>query len=105
MEISPDTVISASPYFQNRTQRQRACQVDLLIHTQYTLHICEIKFQRSISSSIIKDIQKKLETLTAPKSLSKRPTLIHCGELSPAIGESDYFDHIISIDSLLEVDE
>ena len=95
----------ASPYFQNRTQRQRACQVDLLIHTQYTLHVCEIKFQRSISSSIIHETQEKLEALAAPKSVSLRPTLIHCGELTPAIQESEYFDHIISLDSLLEVDE
>jgi len=31
--IVPESIVSAAPYFQRKTQRQKGCQVDLLIHT------------------------------------------------------------------------
>ena len=101
MNIAPDTVISASPYYQNRTRRQQACQIDLLIHTRYTLHVCEIKFQQVIPATVIKETQAKIATLTAPKSLSIRPTLIYGGKISETLEQSHYFDHLISFESLL----
>ncbi|MCP4133610.1 MAG: AAA family ATPase [bacterium] len=101
LSININSLKSAAPYFQRKTQRQEACQVDLLIQTKYTLYICEIKFRNKIPGSIIKDVQKKIDTIKAVKTFSIRPVLIYSGSLDQGISDEDYFDKIICFDELL----
>ncbi|OQY49588.1 MAG: hypothetical protein B6240_02990, partial [Desulfobacteraceae bacterium 4572_87] len=56
--IDYNSIISASPYFQNATRANKgACQIDLLIQTKFnTLYLCEIKFSNKIGRSIINEI-------------------------------------------------
>ena len=104
LEISPEKVISASPYFQRKTKRQRACQIDLLIHTPRTIYICEIKFRQQIDGNIIDEVEEKVRKIYAPrtvKALSWKTVLIYVGELNPQVVAEDYFDKILPLDNLL----
>ena len=93
---------SASPYFQNKTKRQQACQIDLLIDTKYAIYICEIKFRKCITTKVIDEIQEKAKCLKYDSSKSLRKVLIYVGELSQTVKESDAFDHMISFDRFLK---
>jgi len=101
LDISPSSIVSAAPYFQNKTQRQEACQIDLLIDTKFTLYVCETKFQKKISSDIINEVLTKIKRLKVSKTLSVRPVLIYEGELSERIARENFFSHIIRFNDLL----
>lgn len=99
--INMNTVISATPYFQSRTQRKKPCQIDLLIETKYTLYVCEIKFRKMIHKAVINEVQRKIARLKSPKGLTVRPVLIYSGKLAFGVEEEGYFDKIIHFDKLL----
>ncbi len=101
LDISPASILSASPYFQNKTLRKEACQVDLLIQTRHTLYVCEIKFREKITPSIVDEVKEKIRKLKIAKTVSVRPVLIYEGELSPKIQNENYFSHLISFSDFL----
>lgn len=101
LKISPEQVRSASPYFQNRTGRQEACQVDLLIDTKYAVYVCEIKFQRRLTVSVVEEVAEKVGKLKVEAGKSLRRVLIHMGELGKAIEEGAGFDEVVSFERFL----
>ncbi|HLD44593.1 MAG TPA: helix-turn-helix domain-containing protein, partial [bacterium] len=96
-----NSVVSCSPYFQKTTQRKQACQIDLLIQTKNTIYVCEIKFKKNISASVIKEVQDKIVKLKTPKSVTIRPVLIYCGCLATELKYDDFFSHKINADAFL----
>ena len=102
LHISPSSVLSSAPYFQHKTQRKAACQVDLLIQCRYTLYLCEIKFNKKISSTIIEEVSDKIKKLALPNTISIRPVLIYQGELPPQISRANFFSHLIPFEQLLK---
>lgn len=85
-------------YFQTKTQRQEACQIDILIQTKSRLYICECKLlNEDVGTGIIKEVQTKIDRLTKDKKLSCHPVLIHANGVSHSVEESDYFDRIIDL--------
>ena len=103
LEIPSESILSAAPYFQNRTARQKACQIDLLIRTRRTVYVCEIKFRMSIPVSVIDELEEKIQCLKLPKSASVRPVLIYAGEHASSISSEDYFDAMIPFERFLEM--
>lgn len=101
LNIPPESIVSAAPYFQKKTLRKEACQVDLLIHTRYAAYICEIKYQSRIGSRVIKDINEKIIKLKLPKNLSVRPVLIYMGELSEKVKVSNIFNQYLPFEQML----
>jgi hypothetical protein len=101
LAININTVKSASPYFQRKTQRWKPCQIDLLIETKFTFYICEIKFRKMISKNVINEVQEKIERLKLPKGYTVRPILIYSGVLDSGIEEDGYFDNTLDFDRLL----
>lgn len=102
LEISPESLLSASPYFQNPTKLRPGCQVDLLIQTKYTTYLIEIKFCKTIGTEIINEVVQKIERLKIPKTVSLRPVLIYQGELSKQVIKENFFSHLIAFDDLLK---
>lgn len=90
-------ITNAGPFFQRATQRQKGCQIDLMIQTKHnTLYVCEIKFSTAeVKSSCVEEMEKKIENLSAPKGFSIRPVLIHVNGVSQAIKESEVFNEIV----------
>ncbi|MDF1759594.1 MAG: ATP-binding protein [Coxiellaceae bacterium] len=103
LNIAPETIISAAPYFQTKTTRQPSTQIDLLIHTQYTLYVCEIKFRKKIGTQVINEMVDKIKCLKTPEHLSVRPVLIYQGGLSDTVLRSNYFTHLIAFSDLLQI--
>ena len=101
LNIAPETIVSAAPYLQNKTKRQQGVQIDLLIHTQHTIYICEIKFRKKITTSIIDDVAEKIKRIKIPDNLSVRPVLIYQGTVSDTITKSNYFTDLIHFSDLL----
>lgn len=101
LHIPSSSVLSAAPYFQNKTKRQEACQIDLLIQCRYAVYVCEIKFCQKISSDVIEEVSEKIGKLSFSKGVSVRPVLIYQGELSPKIAQANFFTHLIPFDQFL----
>lgn len=102
--ISPDEIKSENPYFQRKTKHQSGCQIDYLIQTRFnTFYICEIKFsQNLIQGKIIQEIDKKMDALLKPKSISCRPVLIHINGVQDIINDSDFFSNVIDFSEIFK---
>ncbi|PJD94532.1 MAG: ATPase [Parachlamydia sp.] len=98
-------ITNAGPFFQRATQRQKGCQIDLMIQTRHnTLYICEIKFSASeIKSSVIEEVEKKIMNLSIPKRFSIRPVLVHVNGVSQSVKESETFNDIIDFSEFFEI--
>ena len=99
--LDSTTIMNYSPFFQNATQRKKACQIDLLIRTKSALYIVETKVREKIDASVIDEVREKIIRLKVPKSLAVRSALVYQGELEPSLKDSDYFDHLITFKQLL----
>lgn len=101
LRIAPSRLRSASPYFQNETRRQSACQIDLLIDTQYAVYVCEMKFRRKVPLSVVDEVIHKSTRLKIDKGRSLRRVLIYMGELEAGIEESGAFDELVAFERFL----
>ena len=102
LQIPSHSVLFAGPYHQSKTQRQRGCQIDLLIQTKRSVYLCEIKFRHQIASSVIQEVDRKVEALKLPKTKSIRTVLIYDGQLAPSIEEERVFDFLIPASAFFE---
>jgi AAA+ ATPase superfamily predicted ATPase len=100
--IDAGDIICENPFIQRKTTRTEGCQIDYLIQTKFNnLYICEIKFSKSaIGSSVIAEMQQKIDKLKFPKGFSYRPVLIHANGVTEEVIDSDYFSTIIDISAL-----
>lgn len=101
LEISPESLQSACPYFQNASKITPGCQIDLLIQTKYTTYLCEVKLCKTIGTEIIPEVLQKIERLKIPKTVSLRPVLIYQGEISKQLVKENFFSKIISFEDFL----
>lgn len=95
-------VLSAAPFRQHGTRRGEGCQIDLLIQTQRTAIIVEIKRKQRIDVGVIDEVEGKRKRLKVPAGMSMRTALVYDGELSPQIPAEGFFDFIIPFWKLLE---
>ena len=97
-------IVNAGPFFQRATKRQKGCQIDLMIQTKHNaLYVCEIKFSTSeIKSSVIEEMEKKIENLSSPKGFSIRPVLVHVNGVSQAVMESEVFNDIVDFSKFFD---
>ena len=101
LKISPESLYSASPYFQNATKSKPGCQIDLLIQTKHTIYLVEIKFCKMIGVEVIHEVVQKIQRLKIPKTISLRPVLIYQGELSKQVIKENFFSNLILFEDLL----
>jgi hypothetical protein len=95
-------VVNAGPYFQAKTKKLPGCQIDLMLRTKGSIYVFEIKCRKEIKFAVVEEVKKKVAALHAAPSLSVRTGLIFQGVLDPEIEKSDYFDHIVPFEELLE---
>ena len=102
--IMPEDIISENPFFQRKTSNTAGCQIDYMIQTRFnTIYVCEIKFsQDEIGTSIIPEMQKKIDAIKLPKSFSIRPVLIHVNGVNKRVLEEDYFANIVDVTEFLD---
>ncbi len=94
-------VLSASPYRRQAGRSGKGCQIDLLIQTERTALVVEIKRRKEIGRGIISDVKAKVDALEVSKDLSVRTALVYDGNLSPSVEADRYFDFVVDAKSLL----
>lgn len=99
--LEQSLVLSAAPYVQNSTKRNRGCQIDLLIRTERMLMVVEIKRKKQIGHDIIAEVEEKVRRLRYDRRLSIRTALVYDGHLSASVPADRYFDFIVPADELL----
>lgn len=97
-------VISAAPYMRKARKGMPGCQIDLLIQTERMALVVEIKRRKEIAHDIINDVQAKVDALKVSKKLSIRTALVYDGNLSPSVEADRYFDFIVPLKTLLNLD-
>lgn len=93
---------SAAPYSQRPTVRRAGCQIDLLLQSEKTLCVVEIKRRREIGVEVEKEVAAKVKALSVPKDVTVRTALVYEGHLSPQVDARGYFDAIVSIGEIIE---
>ncbi len=94
-------VLSAAPYVQNATNRNKGCQIDLLIRTARTLFVVEIKRKKHVRHDVIEEVAEKVRRLRHDKSMSIRTALVYDGELALSVPADRYFDFIVPAGKLI----
>lgn len=104
LNIKSDEIVNENPFFQKSTKRIPGCQVDYMIQTKFnSLYICEIKFSKNkIDTSVIKEMETKINNFKFPRGFSYRPVLIHVNGVNTDVTDSDYFSNIIDMGELLD---
>lgn len=102
IELGNTPILNAAPYFQSKTLRKEACQIDLLLRTKKSLYVVEIKLRSRIDHSCITDVQEKIRRLKLPKGTPCRTVLVYQGELDPGIADEDYFDYLVPFERMFE---
>ena len=100
--LESSLVLSASPYVQRGNSNHRGCQIDLLIQTQRSLFVVEIKRRKEIGIKIIDEVAEKVARLKRRKDLTVRTALVYAGELAKSVAAEDYFDFIVPAEELFE---
>ncbi len=100
--IDGATLLSASPYRRAAGRDGTAgVQVDLLLQTQRTAYVIEIKRRASIGESVADEIRKKVLRLGFRSTTSVRTVLVHDGMVSPRLRTEHLLDFIIPAQRLL----
>ena len=98
--LEQSLVLSAAPYVQKGTKHRKGCQIDLLIQTERTLFVVEIKRCKEIDHSIISEVEDKVKALKYDHRQSVRTALVYDGDLVASVPASRYFDFLISAEEL-----
>ena len=86
---------------QNKTERLKGCQIDLVIQTRKSVYCVEIKRQNSIGEKVVDECEEKISRLKVKKGRTVRPVLVYDGDLSKRIPADAFFSFIVSADKLL----
>ena len=100
--LSGKLVVSAAPFRCMRPSRGGGVQVDLLVQTEGTAHIVEIKRTRGeLGVEVADEIRRKAERLPVRSGMAVRTVLVYEGRLSRALQASDAIDVFVSASRLL----
>jgi len=94
LHLGGTTILNAAPY---RATGRDAVQVDLMIQTDETLYVVEVKRRKRILPTIVDEVKEKVRKIRRPKRISVRKGLIYDGNLAPAVRRGGYFDAIVDI--------
>ena len=73
-------------------------QIDMLIQTDDSMYVVEIKRRRQIEADIVDEVKAKVRAIRKPRGISIRKGLIYEGELAPSVKRCGYFDALVDID-------
>lgn len=98
-------VLSATPYRNMRKragQKTRGVQIDLLVQTQTTAYVVEIKRKNHIGAEVEDEVRQKIKRLPLREGVTARAALVYDGDLAPSVVGRGYFDAIIPARKLLD---
>ncbi len=99
-------IVSVGPYFQKKNSNNKgSCQIDLLIQDRLnSFYLCELKCQKMIDRTVVKEVERKVKILALPRRSSLRTVLIYEGELYPPHAEEikNSFFKILRLEQFLQ---
>lgn len=95
-------LLSAAPYRQLPTERKKGCQIDLLLQTEGSVCVVEIKRKKELGVEVEDEIREKVSRLAVKTGVSVRTALVYDGALSPRLEASAYIDKFVDFGSLLK---
>lgn len=97
-------VKSAAPYRRlgSRTGAH-GFQIDLLIQTEGSICIVEVKRKKTIGKEIVGEVDAKVSKISRPPGVSIRTVLVYDGELSSFVEANGYFDALIPFSKIFRV--
>lgn len=98
LHLSGARIRSAAPF---REPGKGGLQIDMLIRTDDSLYVVEVKRRRQIDTGIIDEVREKIRKIRKPRGVSIRKGLVFEGELSHAVRRSGYFDALVDIDRFI----
>ena len=96
-------ILSAAPYRCERADRGGGVQVDLLVQTEKTAYLVEVKRKAELGLEVAHEIAQKVARLPVRRGVSVRTALVYDGHLSPALAASDAIDVFVAAQNLLGV--
>jgi hypothetical protein len=106
LDLLDHQIESAAPFIQRKTTTNKgACQIDLLIHTKMDLfYLCEFKCKKRIGAEIVREVEKKMNTLKLPKRSALKPVLVYLGEIDANTEDKlrNYFYKLISFEEFFK---
>jgi len=104
LRIDPLEIINDNPYLQRKTKNRQGCQIDYLIQTKFNiLYIIEFKFsQDKIGTSVINEVQQKIDRLEKHNKFACKPVLIHVGGVTQDLIDTGFFANIIDFNEFIE---
>ena len=94
-------VVSAAPYRCFRTSRGGGVQIDLLVQTEGTAYIVEVKRTRGeLGMDVAAQIAQKAERLPVRPSVAVRTALVYDGRISKSLASSDAIDFLVPAERL-----
>ena len=99
--IGGATVRSAAPFRLKGRNGAAGIQIDLLLQTDRTAWIVEVKRRRRIGRKIEKELAAKVDAFPKRRGVSIRTALVHSGSLDPAVSRDGVFDAIVPFSRLL----
>lgn len=104
LHLEGQHILSAAPYALKSTDPDKpGLQIDLLIQTEHTAMLVEVKNRYRIDSDIESEIREKLRRFPKRRAISLRTALVYDGELAPGVVRSGVFDMIIPFSNLLRL--
>lgn len=102
LHLSGALITSAAPYRKIGSRgRKNGFQIDLLIQTEGSICLAEIKRQKKIGKEIISEVDRKVAKISRPEGVSIRTALVYDGELSSFVESNGYFDALVPFQKLL----
>lgn len=101
LHVPMGMVRSAAPFLLKGRNRTRGVQIDLLIQTDRTAWIVEVKRRTRIGREIEKELSDKVAAFPKRRGISVRTALVYSGVLDEAVSRSGSFDAIVPFSSIL----
>lgn len=93
-------VVSAAPYRCVRSARGGGVQVDLLIQTERSVWIVEVKRGAELGVEVAQELVQKVRRLPVREGVSVRTALIYAGRVTEDLRASDAIDRLVSVKEL-----
>jgi len=94
------SLASAAPYRRAAEGDARGVQVDLLIQTETTAYVVEVKRRRQIDEDVVAEIKSKVPKLGFPSGKAVRTALVYFGDLKPVIRTAHQLDFLVPVERL-----
>ena len=105
LRLDRAVIKSAAPYCKAGSKKcgVEGCQVDLLLQTEMSMILVEIKRQKEIGRDVLEAVRRKIGLLKRPPETTLRAVLVYEGVLDRSVEADGFFDAVVNVRELLQL--